>query len=186
MDNITNFQTMYCKGHIREVGKNDIKVKGRIEESVKNNKINYIAASPADHRATYTGSGLPFANQLQAFDNTPNIGEKTLGHDNSFEIDLMTPNSYMVGLGSVTIPPTLFIRYVNGEGEAKVVSIKVSDGIPYRTLTYPMVPRARSDVTFYDSQFYLPVRSQERILLEAGYPRVNKMPANHWGTKPPL
>jgi hypothetical protein len=177
---------MFCKGQIREVGKYDIQVRGRIEESVKDNTIWYTAASPADHRASYSGSGLPFANQLQAFDNTPNIGTYKLGPDNSFEIELMTPNSYMVGLGSVTVPPTLYIQYTTGNNEPKLITIKVSNGIPYRTLTYPMDPRAREGASFYDPQFYLPVRSQERILLEAGYPRVNMTPNNHWGTKPPL
>lgn len=186
MDKATNFASMFCKCNIQQVGKYDIKVKGRIDEQVKGGKIYYIAAAPADHRATYTGSGLPFSNQIQAFDNTPNAGTVDIGMDNSFEIDLMTPNSYMVGLGSITVPPTLYIQYINSMNEPKTVTVKVSDGIPYRTLTYPTVPRPRSDASFYDSQFDLQVRSQEQILIEAGYPRINTMPNNHWGTKPPL
>jgi hypothetical protein len=186
MDNSSNFKTMFCNGQIKELSKYDIIVKGRIEEQVENNKIFYIAASPADHRANYSGSGLPFYNQLQAFDNTPNIGTLDVGYDNSFEIKLLTPNSYMVGLGSVTIPPTLYIEFVDLNGNKKDISIKVSNGIPYRTLTYPLTPRPRENATFYDSQFYLPVRSQEQILLDSGYPKTNNMPSNFWGLKPPL
>jgi hypothetical protein len=177
---------MLCQYNIQKLNKSDIRVKGVIEDIVKGGKIVYVAAAPADHRASYTGSGLPFANQLQAFDNTPNRGEVILGPHNSFEIDLIMPNSYMVGLGSVKVPPTLYVEYVNREDEVELISIRLSEGIPYRTMTWPMDPRARSGADFYDSQFYLEVRSQEKILRDAGYPRTNTMPSNHWGTKPPL
>lgn len=181
------FKSDNCHGKIQYSGRNDIKVIGRINDTVSDKRVFYIAASPADHRATFTGSGLPFANQIQAFDNTPNVGMVELkGIDNSFEIDLMTPNSYIVGLGSVTVPPTLYLEYLDGERKVRRVSIKVSNGIPYRTMTYPMNPRARTGPEFYDSQFYIPVRSQEQILLDSAYPRMNVMPPNHWGLKPPL
>lgn len=183
---VINFQNAFCKGNIQSIGKYDIKVEGRINEIVKDGTINYIAATPADYRATFTGSGLPFANQLQAFENTPNTGSVQLREDNSFEIYLLTPNSYMIGLGSIQVPPTLYISYLNENNETKIVSIKVSQGIPYRNMTYPAFPRARSGPQFYDSQFYLPVRTQEEILLDATYPKVNAMSLNHWGLKPPL
>lgn len=181
-----NFKTKLCNGQIKEVNRIDLKIKGHIEDFVKNKKIYYIAATPADFRANFSGSGLPFANQIQAFENTPNIGITEVDSDNTFEINLITPNSYMVGLGSVTIPPTLYIEYINKNNESKVITIKVSNGIPYRTLTYPLYPRPRIGAEFYDSQFYLPVRSQEQILRDASYPKVNIMPDNFFGTKPPL
>ena len=185
MDNYIPFKSDICDGEIKINGKNDILVKGRIHDSVKDKRVFYIAAAPADYRSSFTGSGLPFANQVQAFDSTPNVGMVELD-DKKFEIGLMLPNSYIVGLGSVTIPPTLYIEYLNGENRVRQITIKLSNGIPYRSLTYPMTPRARTSATFYDSQFYLPVRSQEQILLDSGYPSINAMPKNHWGLKPPL
>lgn len=182
-----DFKSEGCNGKILYKGRNDIKIIGRIEDHLSDKRVFYIAAAPADHRATYTGSGLPFANQLQAFEGTPNVGVAEVNeHDNSFEIELMTPNSYIVGLGSVVVPPTLYLEYLDGDRKIRRTSIKVSNGIPYRMLTYPMVPRPRAGADFYDSQFYLPVRSQEQILLDSGYPRINVMPENHWGLKPPL
>lgn len=178
-----DFKTLYCNGKVHTGSQYDLTIDGIIEEPVRDNKVQYIAAAPADHRANFTGSGLPFANQIQAFDNSPNIGSVTLNAENKFEIKLMTPNSYMVGLGSVTIPPTLYLQYVTVAGQDRLVPIKVSNGIPYRSLTYP---NQRSSVDFYASQFGLEVRSQERILREAGYPKTNVMPDNHWGTKPPM
>lgn len=186
MDQTLQFKSDNCIGKIKYIGRTDIKLIGKLEDSVADKRIFYIAASPADHKATYTGSGLPFANQIQAFENTPNIGEVELKGDNTFEIDLMMPNSYLVGLGSVVVPPTLYLEYLDGERKVRRVVIKLSQGIPYRSLTYPMVPRPRAGADFYDTQFYLPVRSQEQILLDSAYPITNTMPDSHWGGKPPL
>lgn len=186
MDQSLQFKSNNCSGRIEYIGRSDIKIIGKLEDSITDKRIFYIAASPADHRATYTGSGLPFATQIQAFENTPNIGQTEIQNDKTFEINLMTPNSYLVGLGSVVVPPTLYLEYLDGERKVRRVEIKVSNGIPYRTLTYPMVPRPRKGADFYDTQFHIPVRSQEQILLDSAYPRTNTMPNNWFGGKPPL
>jgi hypothetical protein len=67
-------------------------------------------------------------------------------------------------------------------------TIQLDDGIPFRTLTYPAPPskNPRTSPMFYHcSRNQLPVRGQEKILRDAGYPDVNKMPDNFWGLKPP-
>jgi hypothetical protein len=43
---------------------------------------------------------LPFIINYKPFDNTPNIGTIDISNNNSFEIKLLTQNSYMIGLGS--------------------------------------------------------------------------------------
>jgi hypothetical protein len=181
----TNFEHIYCNAKIvNKKTNNDILIIGKLKEIVKDNKIYYIAASPPDYRATYTGSGLPFANQSQAFDNTPNKGVYEL-ENNIFKINIMYPNSYYVGLGTVLISPTLYIEYINIEGKKRNIEIKISDGIPYRMLTYPMnntLPR--KDPMFYKYTWLLPVRTQEQILRDSAYPETNKMADNFWGLKP--
>lgn len=181
---VIRFATSYCDGTIRsDLGDAmDITVFGRINERVHGNVIRYAAASPPDYRATYTGSGLPFANEAQAFYNTPNSGYVTL-IDNTFEVKLMYPNSYYVGLGTVIMPPTLYIYYQNTQGEERVVNVKISNGIPYRTLTYP---KQRDSAVFYSKGWSLPVRTQEQVLRDSGYPATNTMPDDHWGLKPPM
>lgn len=186
-DKPTTFSTVFCDGEIYDTGNNkDIIVYGKIKEAVKDNTIYCFAANPPDYRATYTGSGLPFANQEQAFENTPNKGKVVLV-DGSFELQLMFPNSYYVGLGTVLVPPSVFIKYENMEGKERKVSIKLSDGIPYRLLTYPMqYTMARRDPMFYGHGWKLPVRTQEEVLRDSAYPSDNKMAPNFWGLKPPL
>ncbi len=185
-----NFNTIFdmndCK--VKENYKWDMKVTGNINEFVKDKKIKYIAASPADHRSSYTGSGLPYQNQLQAFDNTPNIGIADLTYNNSFTIDLMYPNSYQIGLGSVLQGPTLYIQYHDVNQKEKILSICIGQPIPYRQLTYSdgQYTRARKDVTFYDTQFNLKPRSQEDILRSSAYPCDNNMNVDFWGSRPPL
>lgn len=185
---LTRFKEGYCSGEVRSdvLDGMDITVVGKISERIQPNLVRYVAASPPDYRATYTGSGLPFANQEQAFYNSPNIGHANVV-DGTFEIKLMYPNSYYVGLGTVLVPPSLMVFYVDQEGNEKEVTIKISEGIPYRTLTYPITKKApRDSAMFYSSGWSLPVRTQEQVLRDSGYPSTNVMPDNHWGLKPPL
>jgi hypothetical protein len=160
----------------------DIIIVGKINDAILENEIEYIAASPPDYRTTYTGSGLPFANYDQAFDNTPNVG-KVKVNNSTFRIELMFPNSYMTGLGSVTVPPTLYIKYKLLSGETRKVGVKISEGLPYRMLTYP---GTRNGALFYNNHHNLPVRSQEQILIDSGYPGRDHLPSNYWGLKPSL
>lgn len=187
MTSHVNFTHVFCDGEIYDVGNNkDMVLYGKLKEAVKNNVIYYYAANPPDYRATYTGSGLPFANHQQAFENTPNKGKVNVVND-TFEIQLMYPNSYYVGLGTVLIPPTVFIEYETRQGHTRVIDIKLSDGIPYRLLTYPMqYTMARKDAMFYSHGWKLPVRTQEQVLRDSAYPQFNKMYSNFWGLKPPL
>lgn len=182
------FDTVFCTGEYYPINDDqyDMTIVGTIKEPVKGNTIYYFASNPPDYRATYTGSGLPFANQNMAYENSPNKG-KTQLIDNSFEIKLMYPNSYYVGLGTVLVPPTVFVEYFNTSGEKRNVSIKLSDGIPYRMLTYPMsFTLPRKDAMFYNNHHHLPVRTQEQVLRDSAYPSVNRMPDNFWGLKPAL
>ena len=41
-------------------------------------------------------------------------------------------------------------------------------------------------INLYCNSNQLPVRGQEQVLRDGGYPEVNKMPDNFWGLKPPL
>lgn len=162
---------------------NRVHVHCKLHEHVKDSSLFYIAASPPEFKASFSGSGLPFASPSQAFDNTPNKGYATVDAMNTANITIYYPNAYYSGMGSTYVPPTLYLTYHNGFVE-KVVSIKLSHGIPYRMLTYPLLP-TRKDAMFYAGMWELPVRSQEQILRDSAYPDVNKMYCNHWGLKPP-
>lgn len=184
VENRFSFQN--CEGTVVHTSDIDIIVKAHIKEPVSSKYVSYIAATSPDFRASFTGSALPFHTQNQAFDRSPNRGTAPIGEGNTFTVKIKYPNSYYAGLGTVIVPPTLYIYYKTVKGEDRIVKVPVSKGIPFRHLTYPMqFTRARKDAMFYDGGWEMPVRSQEQILRDSAYPSVNSMPDNFWGLKPP-
>ena len=147
--------------------------------------VTYAAAAPVEGRASFSGSGLPFATKEQAFENSPNQGVANVNADGSFRVELRTPSSYYVGLGTVLVPPTLFLSFLV-KSKQVLTHIPLGPPIAFRFNTYPMqYTAARTSPTFYSVGAEVPARSQEQILRASAYPADNTMPANFWGTRPP-
>jgi hypothetical protein len=164
-------------------------VKGKINESVSKKQIGYIAASPYHLNSSFSGSALPYPNQSVAFDNTPTRGIVKLDANNSFEFVIEIPSAYYVNLGSILIPPQVYITY-NNYFINKKESITIMNELPYRTLTYH---RSHKNVQFYNNIWNLPVRDQEQILRDSAYPTCNlefegdiQTPKDFWKLKPSL
>ena len=167
---------------------NKIKLTFRLSRKPDSREVTYLAASPPDYRSSFSGSALPFANAAQAFDRTPNKGKALIDDSGkSVHLELYPPNSYYVGLGTLLIPPTVQVFYTS-DGAKVSDSAQVGNPVPFRSLTYPGFVanvRSRKDAMFYDVD--LPViRSQESILRSSAYPDKNEMPANFWGSRPPV
>ena len=183
------FSKQNCKGTAINAGNGDISISGTVQTTSNNPKIIYWAANPPGYLTSYSGSGLPFYNKQQAFENNNNTGI-VVALNKEFSFKIKYPNSYYAGLGSVYVPPKLHIKICEeGTDEGNVLSIDLSKGIPYRSLTYPPQQpdtRPRNSPLFYLGGWELPVISQEQILRNSAYPSKNVMPANFWGMKPPL
>ena len=178
------FLNVYCRPPALS-STHDVNINISIDDVVDDGVIQYLAAAPPDYKTSYSGSGLPFHSYEQAFHNTPNKGSVVLS-GNEANISLVYPNSFYMALGTVIVPPTVYLFYTSG-GIQKEKAIKLSDGVPYRLLSYPMkFTKARENVMFYDGIWQLPVRTQEEILRDAGFPAKNKMANNFWGLKPPV
>lgn len=109
------------------------RLKGRIDGVVLNQTIRYIAAAPADVRSSFIASGLPFETPSQAFENTPNSGSLKLGLNNTFDVEIIMPNSYYEfsnDFGKVRVEPSIYITY-----DDQTVRIKLDDAMPFRALT---------------------------------------------------
>ena len=177
------FEYDFCSGNIK-IESDIVTIIGNIDESVTNYTLEYSACSPADRRMSVSGSGLPYANEKMAFENSPNKGAVKLGKENSFTIFIKMPGSYYENLGSILIPPTVFLKYNNGIKNV-LVDIPIAHPVPYRLLSYPSeFTRKREGADFYSNS--LPTRSQEQILRDSAYPDVNMMEENFWGLKPPM
>lgn len=163
-----------------------VTLNGSINDTIKGYTLRYMAASPADRRMSYSGSGLPYASPQMAFENSPSKGEIELDLGNSFTVSFEMPSSYYTNLGTNLIQPSVYLKYNNGV-EDITISIELAQPIPYRMLTYPSrhtLPRTGAD--FYQDILPLPVRTQEQILRDSAYPSKNSMYSNFWGLRPPV
>lgn len=159
----------------------EVIVSGVIYENVVNDSAYYIASAPAGHMGSFSGSGLPYPNEEIAFLHTPNKGKLDVPY-NKFKVKLLMPNSYCEEMCNNLIEPSLLIKYSNGK-EIRLLKIPVGNRIPYRSQNYPY---KRTGPEFYRHGWEMPVRSQEDIIMDAQYPKVNMMPSNHWGLKPSI
>ena len=186
-----HFDENMCKGVLENNQKGNIIVNGTLKIDRSNVKLMYWASNPADYGYSFNGSGLPFHSPDQAFSNPINMGSVvTSGRD--FEFKLFYPNSYYVGLGSLYVPPQVYIKICDPTVKNNIQTIKLGEGIPYRTLTYPAPPSKnfRNSPLFYTNNVMPKVRTQEQILRDSAYPSFNikppAMPDNFWGLKPPV
>ena len=158
----------------------DVIIHGYFTVNIDNNILYYIAPAPPDYRSSFSGSALPYANEKQAFDNTPNIGKVILDKNNFFSISLSGPNQYYNTFTNTIITPYVSINY-KIYGIDKKIEINLNNLIiPYRSLSHN---QDRNEI-FYSNE-KLPIRSQEDILRDSKYPTTNRgLQETFWGLKP--
>lgn len=174
-----------CKDAIIDTGDGEYTVEGNYD-GPNDSIVLFWAANPPNYNNSYSGSGLPFANPEMAFENTPNKGAVKL-KGGKFKFNIRYPNSFYAGLGSVYIPPQVYYKVCNKNNKGKVNVLKLGEGIPFRSLTYAPPPTSapRKSPMFYKGGWELPVRTQEQILRDSGYPNKDIMPDNFWGLAVP-
>tara|TARA_Y100001970_G_C14216765_1_gene850139 strand:+ start:1189 stop:1752 length:564 start_codon:yes stop_codon:yes gene_type:complete len=178
------FKNFDCFGTVEYNNKGDLTVSGKVNtELTPNSKLLYWAPAPPTYMSNFSGSALPYANPLQAFENTPNKGVVNITNG-IFSFQLYYPNAYYSDLGTTYNPPQIMFKICPNDSnlQDRIHILTLDDGIPYRMLTYP----SNYNVMFYDNIYNLPIRNQESILRDSSYPSNNKMPTNHWGLKPSL
>lgn len=184
--NPTVFDNNLCSGSITTVNKDKISVNGVIKSLNDNPKILYWASNPPTNGGSFSGSGLPYPNPEVAYENTPNSGS-LIAVNKRFSFELEMPNAYYIGLGSLYVPPHFHIKVFDTDSSSRYTTVKINDGIPFRTLTHPAPPtqHPRNGAMFYHTPEQ-EIRSQEQILRDNAYPSEYKMPDNFWGSKPPM
>jgi hypothetical protein len=157
----------------------DMHIRGYFTENIDSDLIQYIAPSPPDYRASFSGSALPYANEAQAYEGTPNTGRVIL-KKNTFSFDIATPNSYYDNFSSVIVIPFVYINYKIGGVEKSLKINLANSSIPYRSLTHS----ANYNEMFYSNE-NLPIRTQEAIIRDSKYPMTkNTYTSDFWGLKP--
>lgn len=147
--------------------------------------VKFWAASPPTYSLSFAGSGLPYGNEEMAFEKTPNQGVAPIKMGN-FQFALEYPASYYDHMLKDYVPPQVKFVFCdasgNNMGDTHVANL--GNGIPFRSLTWPKKRDWNIGPMFYCNN-NLPVRNQEQILRDSGYPAVNKEPDNFWGLMPP-
>jgi len=172
-----------------EQNNNQYVVSGNVSGGNVLNKlfVKYSAANPPTYNANFSGSGLPFPTEDVAFENTPNKGVVEVVNGN-FMIKIKYPNSYYDNMGTIYVEPQIKLLLVtnNNKPLGDALIVKLGQGIPFRTLTWPVQRSWSNGPDFYDNKNIknIPVRTQYQILLDSAYPTVNKTPNNFWGLKP--
>jgi hypothetical protein len=158
-------------------------ITGKLDRPNFTEKISvmYNAANPPTYNSNFSGSGLPYPTEDIAFENTPNRGIVDVVNGD-FKITIRYPNSYYINMGTLYIPPQIQLMLVDKSGNSisNIKVFKLGEGIPFRTLTWPVQRNWNKGSLFYDNQ-NLPVRTQYQILLDSAYPSINKTPNNFWG-----
>ena len=185
-----NFQTQgKLYGKVKYSGTGNIIVTGRVNNYRKGQtQLVFWAPAPPDSRTSYSGSGLPYPNHDVAFQQTSSYGTVDVQDDGSFSFSLMCPSGYYSQLGTLYIQPHVRMQIVTNGIGGPIETIKVSEGVPFRLLTYPPIPSTapRCGPQFYNTLDILPVRTQEQILRDSAYPtKEMHMPKNFWGLRPP-
>jgi hypothetical protein len=145
--------------------------------------IKYWAANSPDYLSNFSGSGMPFANEDIAFENSVNKGV-VLVSGNGFRILINYPNSYYKNMGTVYVPPEIKLVLVDGNNNrlSPLYEVKLGEGIPFRTQDFTPMRNWNQGPLFYQN---IPlVTTQEKILRNSAYPAMNQMPTNFWGFKP--
>lgn len=182
------FEKIDCKGVVINAGAGDVVVQGEVKSKTSDPKIMFWAPNPPTWSQSYTGSGLPYHDSIQAYQQSPNVGA-VKAVNRKFEFRIKFPNAYYVGLGSLYVPPVVHFKICEEDCDQKEYhTVELGKGIPFRTLTYPSPPsnRPRNSPMFYHCGQGLPVRTQEQVLRDSGYPEDNRTPDNFWGLKPPM
>lgn len=107
-------------------------------------KISIWGANPAEIRASFTGSGLPYPNAEIAYDNTPNHYEVNISEtNNSFDLYFYYPNGYYTQQGQIYIPPHLKMIITDSSEKKLTRLIYLKYDIPSRSLTKSLYPIAK-------------------------------------------
>ena len=149
--------------------------------------IKYSASNSPTYNSSFSGGGLPFPTEEIAFQNTPNNGIVKV-NNRSFTFSLRYPNSYYINMGTIYVPPQVRILLVDKNNkqlfESKIIHL--GDGIPFRTLTWPIQRDWNKGALFYkNDEIPKTVRTQYEILMDTAYPSTNNIPSNFWGKKTP-
>lgn len=93
--------------------------------------LRFWAAAPVESRMSLVGSGLPFASEEQAMENSPNQGTFQVGALGNFEFAIRVPNGYYSCQGNTLNQPHVNILL---EPLRRQYTLQLGPVVPNRSL----------------------------------------------------
>lgn len=122
-------------------------------------QVRWMAAAPPDRRTSFSGSGLPFASQDQAF-HAPQAGVQAVDPSGQYTIVLEAPNSFHVGASDHPVPPQVVVEWTSrGKSHSRTLSVAAATE-PGRSLRRPC---------FDQESAFADVMGQEAYLISGQY-----------------
>ncbi|AUF82348.1 hypothetical protein TetV_256 [Tetraselmis virus 1] len=133
-------------------------ISGKVWPIPENKTVHWIGAKPLELMTSFSGSGMPYANEEQAWHETPLKGSVTVDETGYFEITFdKIPNMYHKDSSEHPLPPQIVLYWEHGgEMYEKAVPLN-ADPRPYRTLR-PACSQVKGSTQFED------IQTQERYL----------------------
>ena len=131
------FQSPELSGMVTYYADSDIFVVKRKFNHIGSRVMQYWAANPIYRNYSYAGSGLPYPNPAEAYENTPNQGDVLLDRDGQFEIKLDHPSGYYLRQGKILLKPHVHLQV---QGDDTVYTVVISDDFPNRLKNLPDRP----------------------------------------------
>jgi len=100
--------------------------------SLGEQNLRFWAAAPVERRMSLVGSGLPFASEEQAMENSPNQGSFKVDGLGRFEFAVRAPSGYYTCQGNTLVQPHVKILL---EPLKRQYAIQLGPVVPNRSLT---------------------------------------------------
>lgn len=137
-----------------------VTVNGKVSPLPDSMSIDWVAASPPDRITSFSGSGIPFASEQQAFEGAAQSGVACVSETGHFSVAIIAPNSYHVNSSEVPLSPRLFVFWKSNRVAHKMSIPIPNASVPGRSLRDPVTTR---DTAFPD------IQTQESYLRDGGY-----------------
>jgi hypothetical protein len=144
---------------------NQVRIRVYALVDIDSNTLEYISANTPQSITSFSGSALPFKDEAQAYENTPNTGSIRLIKKKG-DIVVQYPNAYYKEFGNIYVKPHVTLIY-STKGVRHAHNVMIADSVSSRSLTYPL---GRTTPMFYQHDDV--VTTQEARLRSNAYSTV--------------
>ena len=155
------FENSFVKCDIKTVDDcRNIHLTGIVYNRPMYKNVVFVANSPVDRKASYSGTGLPFPCADIAFEGSKNVA--MVDNNGIIDIKFSYPNSYYSVANKKKIISSVFLIIEPIDGQKEFIRFELDDLYPLRTLTNR---ETRLGPEFYSNKYeILPIDTSHEIM----------------------